>query len=101
MAGLGWQELVIVLVIIMIIFGAGKLPEVARSLGQGVREFKNEANDAVEGTSTASATTATATGATVTGAAVADSPTTVIESETIIDDGVAPAEPRDTRADQV
>lgn len=44
MAGLGWQELVIVLVIIMIIFGAGKLPEVARSLGQGVKEFKNEAN---------------------------------------------------------
>ena len=44
MAGLGWQELMIVLVIIMIIFGAGKLPEVARSLGQGVKEFKTEAN---------------------------------------------------------
>jgi sec-independent protein translocase protein TatA len=44
MLGLGWQELVIVLVIIMIIFGAGKLPEVAKSLGQGVKEFKNEAN---------------------------------------------------------
>jgi sec-independent protein translocase protein TatA len=42
MLGLGWQELVIVLVIIMIIFGAGKLPEVARSLGQGVKEFKQE-----------------------------------------------------------
>jgi Sec-independent protein translocase protein TatA len=27
----------------MIIFGAGKLPEVAKSLGQGVKEFKNEA----------------------------------------------------------
>ena len=40
--GLGWQELVIVLVIIMIIFGAGKLPEVAKSLGQGVKEFKQE-----------------------------------------------------------
>jgi sec-independent protein translocase protein TatA len=43
MMGLGWQELVIVLVIIMIIFGAGKLPEVARSLGMGVKEFKQEA----------------------------------------------------------
>ncbi|MCB0069173.1 MAG: twin-arginine translocase TatA/TatE family subunit, partial [Caldilineaceae bacterium] len=40
MAGLGWQELVIVLVIIMIIFGAGKLPDVVKSLGQGVKEFK-------------------------------------------------------------
>jgi sec-independent protein translocase protein TatA len=43
MMGLGWQELAIVLVIIMVIFGAGKLPEVARSLGQGVKEFKSEA----------------------------------------------------------
>jgi sec-independent protein translocase protein TatA len=43
MAGLGWQELVIVLVIIMIIFGAGKLPEIAKSLGQGVKEFREEA----------------------------------------------------------
>jgi sec-independent protein translocase protein TatA len=42
--GLGWQELLIVLVIIMIVFGAGKLPDVARSLGQGVKEFKKEAN---------------------------------------------------------
>ena len=44
MMGLGWQELVIVLVIIMIIFGAGKLPQVAKSLGQGVKEFKAEAD---------------------------------------------------------
>jgi len=43
MMGLGWQELVIVLIIIMIIFGAGKLPAVARSLGQGVKEFKEAA----------------------------------------------------------
>ena len=47
MMGLGWQELVIVLIIIMIIFGAGKLPAVARSFhsppactaaGRSVRE---------------------------------------------------------------
>jgi sec-independent protein translocase protein TatA len=56
MFGLGWQELVIVLVIIMIIFGAGKLPEVAKSLGQGVKEFKQEANNPVEGLAAASAT---------------------------------------------
>jgi sec-independent protein translocase protein TatA len=43
MPGLGWQELIIVLVIIMIIFGAGKLPEIAKSLGQGVKEFREEA----------------------------------------------------------
>lgn len=49
MAGLGWQELVIVLVIIMIIFGAGKLPDVVKSLGQGVKEFKAEANAPADG----------------------------------------------------
>jgi sec-independent protein translocase protein TatA len=59
MAGLGWQELVIVLVIIMIIFGAGKLPEVVKSLGQGVKEFKNEANSPAD--SLAAATSAGST----------------------------------------
>jgi sec-independent protein translocase protein TatA len=52
MAGLGWQELVIVLVIIMIIFGAGKLPEIAKSLGQGVKEFREEASAPVVPAST-------------------------------------------------
>lgn len=61
MAGLGWQELVIVLVIIMIIFGAGKLPEIAKSLGQGVKEFREEANAPVGPSSTASTGTATET----------------------------------------
>ena len=55
MMGLGWQELVIVLVIIMIIFGAGKLPEVARSLGQGVKEFKQESTGAGDSLAAASA----------------------------------------------
>jgi sec-independent protein translocase protein TatA len=57
MFGLGWQELVIVLVIIMIIFGAGKLPEVARSLGQGVKEFKQESSGATDSLAAASAAT--------------------------------------------
>jgi sec-independent protein translocase protein TatA len=56
MAGLGWQELVIVLVIIMIIFGAGKLPEIAKSLGQGVKEFREEANAPVVPATTTTAT---------------------------------------------
>ena len=59
MPNLGPWELGIVLVIILIIFGAGKLPEVARSLGQGVKEFKKEATTSVDGIpagTTASAT---------------------------------------------
>ncbi|MDQ3224198.1 MAG: twin-arginine translocase TatA/TatE family subunit [Gemmatimonadota bacterium] len=45
MMGLGWQELLIVLVIIVIIFGAGKIPEVGSALGRGVKDFKVQAND--------------------------------------------------------
>jgi sec-independent protein translocase protein TatA len=55
MFGLGWQELVIVLVIIMIIFGAGKLPEVVKSLGQGVKEFKQESAGGTDSLAAASA----------------------------------------------
>ena len=61
MAGLGWQELVIVLVIIMIIFGAGKLPEIAKSLGQGVKEFREEAQAPVVPATTRTTATATET----------------------------------------
>ncbi|MBN2381554.1 twin-arginine translocase TatA/TatE family subunit [bacterium] len=40
MFGLGIWELVIILVLIMIIFGVGKLPEVGTGLGKGIRNFK-------------------------------------------------------------
>jgi sec-independent protein translocase protein TatA len=48
MMGLGWQELAIILVIVIIIFGAGKLPEIGSGLGKGIRGFKEEAG--MEGT---------------------------------------------------
>ena len=51
-----FDYLLFAVVIIMIIFGAGKLPEVAKSLGQGVKEFKTEANTPVDGLAAASAT---------------------------------------------
>lgn len=40
--GLGWQELLIVLLIVIVIFGAGKLPEIGSGLGKGIKEFKKE-----------------------------------------------------------
>jgi sec-independent protein translocase protein TatA len=40
MFGLGIGELLVVLVIVMIIFGAGKLPELGEGLGRGIRSFR-------------------------------------------------------------
>jgi sec-independent protein translocase protein TatA len=40
MMGIGMPELIIILVIALLIFGAGKLPQVGSSLGKAIREFK-------------------------------------------------------------
>ena len=51
MFGLGTQELLIILVLVMIIFGAGKLPQVGGALGKGLRNFKkgmHETDEEVE-----------------------------------------------------
>jgi sec-independent protein translocase protein TatA len=45
MFGLGTSELIIILVLVLIIFGAGKLPQVGKSLGQGLRNFKDGMKD--------------------------------------------------------
>jgi sec-independent protein translocase protein TatA len=42
---IGPWELAIILVIVIIIFGAGKLPEIGGALGRGIREFKQSARD--------------------------------------------------------
>jgi sec-independent protein translocase protein TatA len=45
MFGMGMQELLIILVIVLIIFGAGKLPEIGSALGKGIKNFKKTMND--------------------------------------------------------
>ena len=44
--GLGMPELIIILVIILIIFGAGKLPEIGSGIGKGIKNFKKATRDA-------------------------------------------------------
>jgi len=48
MFGLGTQELLIILVLVMIVFGAGKLPQVGSALGKGIRNFKDGVKEAEE-----------------------------------------------------
>ena len=45
---LGWQEILLILLIVLILFGAKKIPEMAKSLGRGVREFKKGLNGLTE-----------------------------------------------------
>ena len=46
MFGLGFQELIVILFIILILFGANQIPKIARGLGEGLKEFKKAAKDA-------------------------------------------------------
>ena len=51
MMGIGFPELMIILVIIMIIFGAGKLPEIGSAFGRSIKNFKTSMKEAEEGNS--------------------------------------------------
>jgi sec-independent protein translocase protein TatA len=48
MFGFGIQELVVILAIAMLFFGGKKIPEIARGLGKGIREFKHATEHAGE-----------------------------------------------------
>jgi sec-independent protein translocase protein TatA len=45
MFGIGMPELIIILIIILIIFGAGKLPEIGSGIGKGIRNFKKATHE--------------------------------------------------------
>ncbi len=71
MPSLGWQELVLILLIVAMIFGTSKLSGIGSDLGKGIRNFKEETKsdevDALAETSTSSSTSS--------GSAVMTSPT--------------------------
>jgi sec-independent protein translocase protein TatA len=45
MGFIGWPEAVAILVVVLILFGAKKLPELAKGLGQGIKEFKKASRE--------------------------------------------------------
>ncbi len=46
--GLGTPEILVILLIVLLLFGAKKIPEIMRGLGKGIREFKRASQEAVD-----------------------------------------------------
>jgi len=42
----GWMELMLILIIVLIIFGAGKIPQLGEGLGKAIKGFKKSVNEA-------------------------------------------------------
>jgi len=70
LGGLGWQELLIILVILALVFGASRVADMGGALGRGIREFRSEAganDDANPNPSSGAASTDAAADGTKTG----------------------------------
>jgi len=48
MPTIGFWELVLILLIVLLVFGAAKLPEIGRAVGKAIREFKKATNEPEE-----------------------------------------------------
>lgn len=48
LGNLGFTEIVILLMVLLLVFGARRIPEIGSSLGQGIKEFKRSLRDVVE-----------------------------------------------------
>ena len=49
LGNIGLPEIMIILVIVLLLFGAKRIPEIAGSMGKGIKEFKKNINDATRG----------------------------------------------------
>ncbi len=45
MGGIGFPELIIIFLVLLLVFGAKRIPEIARGIGKGIREFKDATNE--------------------------------------------------------
>lgn len=48
MFGIGTQELLIIFLIVLLLFGSSRIPEVARAMGKGIRDFKRATSEIEE-----------------------------------------------------
>lgn len=44
-SGIGWQEILLIVLVIVLLFGARRIPELMRSVGKGIRELKKGMKD--------------------------------------------------------
>ncbi len=49
MFGIGFQEMIIILVVVLIVFGPKRLPDLAKSMGKGLAEFKKASDEVRKG----------------------------------------------------
>lgn len=50
LGSLGLPELLVIFLIVLVIFGAGKIPQVGRGLGEGIKNFRDAMKSGAEGT---------------------------------------------------
>jgi len=79
--GISIWELMILLVVLLLIFGAKRLPEMGRSLGKGMREFKDSVSGVEEAVSTTEPTATTPKPAELPAASDPDAESSVSETE--------------------
>jgi sec-independent protein translocase protein TatA len=48
MFGLGWPELLLIFVAVLLLFGAKRLPEIAQGMGKGIKEFRKAMKDTTD-----------------------------------------------------
>jgi sec-independent protein translocase protein TatA len=53
---LGWPEILLIVFVVLILFGAKRIPEMMKAMGQGVKEFKKAASDIASDTETTTTT---------------------------------------------
>ena len=46
---IGTPQIILIVIVVLLLFGAKKIPELMKGLGSGIKEFKNATNDKVEG----------------------------------------------------
>ena len=53
-AAMGWQQILIIAIVILLLFGGKKIPELMRGLGKGMKEFKDASKDGEDDSSSSS-----------------------------------------------